>query len=88
MSPLKIKFENYDIYTTNGPGFILENILNQVEYLNMTAYNTSTPKYLNKIVNIINTEYKKLNLLGKYYSGTSTNIAVMDTNDLYVSFIR
>lgn len=85
---LNFTFDGYNVYAPSKQGYVLASVLNRVQSLNFKAANVSTPEYLNEIANITKLEYDKFEIYDTLHVGTSSNIAAMDTNDLYVSFVR
>lgn len=88
---LNFTFNNYNIFIPDTEiGYVLGNILHQLETTNITndRDNNLDTAYLRDLINIIRKEMLKVIESDELLVGTSSNMAVMDTNDLYVSFVR
>ncbi|XP_044262092.1 glutathione hydrolase 7-like [Tribolium madens] len=85
---LKFTFNTYDIYVPDRPsiGPALLTYLKQLETFNFTKTDTTRTEYVYRLAELAQNLYNDLNLTSKYHMGTSTNVAVMDLNDNYVSF--
>lgn len=84
---LKVPFRNYNIFMPNFPasGPILSAVLRYMESNNVTHVNTLD--YIYYFPHIIRTVYEDFNITNTFHRGTSTNIAVMDLDDNYVSLV-
>lgn len=84
---IKTNFNNYNIFTSNYPsmGPILSLILQYMQHSNITHSNK--PENIYYIPHIIQTIYEDYNVSEHFHQGTSSNIAVMDLADNYVSLI-
>lgn len=84
---VKTNFHNYNVFTSNHPsmGPLLSLILQYIDHSNMT--HTENHEQIYYIPHIIQTIYGEYNVSEIFHEGTSTNIAVMDLEDNYVSLI-
>lgn len=81
---MKTTFNNYNIFVPNVPqtsNILFENLL-KIEAIRFNQSDIGSASYISRIAQEIQTDFNDL------HEGTSSNIAVMDLNDLYVSFIR
>lgn len=81
-------FNNFDIYAPNTPsvGPLFLTNMQQLEKFNFTKTDTLKNEYIYRVAQVTQKVYHYLNISGTYHQGTSTNIAVMDLDDNYVSF--
>lgn len=56
----------------------------EIEEFNFTEINTATIK---RVIETTLKAYEEFNVTVRFHEGTSTNIAVMDLDDDYVSFV-
>lgn len=86
---LKLKFRNYNIYVpdhqTSGPVLLIN--LHHIEYMNFTLKDTIHPEYIYRLAEITKITYSDLAVPQNFYQGTSSNVAVMDLDDNYVSLV-
>ncbi|KAH1012205.1 hypothetical protein HUJ05_011400 [Dendroctonus ponderosae] len=79
-------FYNYDVFVpsldTIGPVLLVN--LREIEEFNFTEVNTATTK---RMIETTLRAYEEFNVTARFHEGTSTNIAVMDLDDDYVSFV-
>lgn len=68
-------------------GDILFFNLEHIRELNFTKNNINEIDYIFNLANITKTVYTKYNVLSRFHQSTISNIAVMDSNDLYVSLV-
>lgn len=82
-------FKYYNIFVpgSSAIGVALLINLQHIDNINFTAENTVNPEYIYRLAEITETTYNDLNITTKFYHGTSSNVAVMDLNDLYVSLV-
>lgn len=85
---VKSTFSNYDVFVPNipsaGPSLLAN--LERIEKLNYSN-NISAAEYVYRIAESTEQIYSELNITSKFEEGTSSNIAVMDLHDNYVSLI-
>ncbi|XP_031335347.1 glutathione hydrolase 7-like isoform X2 [Photinus pyralis] len=83
------KFKNYNIIMPGSSviGTTLLLNLQQIDHLNFTTGDVAKPIYVSTMAQITKMAYAKLNAMEKYYEGTSSNVAVMDLDDFYVSVV-
>ncbi|KAK5650465.1 hypothetical protein RI129_001494 [Pyrocoelia pectoralis] len=83
------KFKNYNIFVpaTSEIGSTLMSNLQQLDHFNFSASELLKPSYVSTIAQVTKNGYDNLNTMGQYYEGTSSNVAVMDLNDFYVSIV-
>lgn len=86
---LKLTFMDYDVYIPNFPtaGPILSILLQHIEALNFSQTDTNKPIYMYRLGELTQAVYTELNISKKFHQGTSSNVAVMDMNDNYVSVV-
>lgn len=81
---VKTTFNNYNIFVPNIPqtsNILFENLF-KIEAIRFNQTDVGSASYISRIAQEIERDYNEL------HEGTSSNVAVMDLNDLYVSFIR
>lgn len=83
---IKSTFHNYDVFVPSlesiGPILLVN--LREIEEYNFTQTDSQSAK---KIVDSTLKIYGEFNVSTKFHEGTSTNIAVMDMDDNYVSLV-
>ncbi|KAJ8945822.1 hypothetical protein NQ314_009044 [Rhamnusium bicolor] len=86
---IKSTFNSYDIYVPNTPsiGQLVIANLQKVEEFNFTKEDTNKPEYIYRLAETTQTIYGEQNISAKYHEGTSSNIAVIDLYDNYVSLV-
>lgn len=86
---LKLTFMDYDVYVPNFPtaGPILSIQLQHIEAMNFSQDDTKKPIYMYRLGELTQAVYTELNISRKFHQGTSSNVAVMDMNDNYVSVV-
>lgn len=83
---LKYTFNNYDIYIPNTPvGLSLISNLEEIEKFNFTKEDSIKPEYIYRLLEVTQNTYTEQNITEKFHEGTSSNVAVIDLNDYYVS---
>lgn len=88
-SVVATKFMNFDIYvpqTDATVGQFLVNALNIFQTMNLSETVFSDPVYAHELVDVVQ-YYQHKNENSTFHEGTISNIAVMDTNDNYVSLV-
>ncbi|RZB39904.1 G glu transpept domain containing protein [Asbolus verrucosus] len=85
---LKLTFNDYDVYVPDSPsiGPIFLTNLQQLQNFNFTKTDTSRTEYVYRVAEVTQNVYNDFNVSSNFHQGTSTNIAVMDLDDNYVSF--
>ncbi|KAJ8917180.1 hypothetical protein NQ315_012672 [Exocentrus adspersus] len=85
---LKSSFNNYDVYVPNTPiGPALVSNLKKMESFNFTEKDTAKPEYTYRLVEATQDTYAEYNISDRFHEGTSSNVAVIDMNDNYVSLV-
>ncbi|XP_018572729.1 glutathione hydrolase 7-like [Anoplophora glabripennis] len=86
---LKFTFSNYDIYIPNAPliGPSLISNLKEIEKFNFTKVDSIKPEYVYRLVEMTQNTYAEQNIKDRFHEGTSSNVAVVDLNDYYVSLV-
>lgn len=85
---LKYTFNNYDIYVPNTPvGSSLISNLGEIEKFNFTKEDSIKPEYVYRLLETTYNTYTEQNITEHFHEGTSSNVAVIDLNDYYVSLI-
>lgn len=89
MQAVRFAFDKYNIYVPSAPsaGSNLLANLQHVSEENFTTKDVGKPDYVSALAYIIGTNHYNFNVSGEFYNGTSSNVAVMDTNEQYVSLI-
>lgn len=62
-------------------------ILQHIDHVNFTEADISKPEYVYRLGEIIQVAYAELNISSKFHQGTSSNVAVIDMSDNYVSIV-
>ncbi|KAL3277169.1 hypothetical protein HHI36_012521 [Cryptolaemus montrouzieri] len=85
----KFQFKRHSIYVPNVPsiGPMLSILLQQIEKLNFTLEDSKSTLYHYKMGEITQIVYKDFQVGYKFHEGTSSNVAVVDKNENYVSLI-
>lgn len=85
---LRYTFNGFDIYVPGTPstGPALLSNIRQLESFNFTQSDTLNTEYVYRLAEVTQNLYDDLNMTTKFHEGTSTNVAVMDLDDNYVSF--
>lgn len=87
LKPIKTTFYNHNIYVPDNPTigpFLLEN-LESIGNLNFSQNDVSKPEFVYHIAKLLQKLYSDAEIDEKFHEGTSSNVASMDTDDLYVS---
>lgn len=72
-------------YPTSGP--LLSVILQHIDRINFTEKDVSKPEYVHRLGEVTQIAYAELNVSSKFHQGTSSNVAVIDMSDNYVSVV-
>ncbi|XP_050309798.1 glutathione hydrolase 7-like [Anthonomus grandis grandis] len=86
MQAIKSSFHNYDVFVPASEtiGSVLLVNLREIEEYNFTKVNTEAVK---RILDSTLKTYNEFKVTSRFHEGTSTNIAVMDMEDNYVSLV-
>lgn len=86
---VKFTFNDYDVYIPNMPsiGPLLISNLKEIERYNFTKEDSAKPEYVYRLVATTQNTYAKQNISERFHEGTSSNVAVIDLNDYYVSLV-
>ncbi|XP_018328095.1 glutathione hydrolase 5 proenzyme-like [Agrilus planipennis] len=83
-------FQYYNIFVPGGisEGPVLLHTLKRFQQENLTNSNsTIESEFIPKIAKINKMVHDELNMSDTFFKGTSTNVAVIDDNDLYISLV-
>ncbi|KAJ8947033.1 hypothetical protein NQ318_019925 [Aromia moschata] len=85
---IKSTFNNYDVYLPNTPdGSLVMTSLQEIEQFNFTIGDTIKPEYFYELARTIQTMYEQQNVSEVSHVGTLSNVAAIDMDDNYVSFV-
>lgn len=86
---VKETFRNYNIYypKSQNIGETLLSTFKLIENLDITKEDVNEVPYVFKLANVTQYAYNKFNHLNQFHQGTISNVAVIDTNDVYVSLV-
>lgn len=86
---IKSTFYHYNIYVPNIPsiGPVLLVNLQHIEQMNYTLSDIKKPEFVTMIADITEAVYESLNVSMEFHNGTSSNVAVIDMDEEYVSLI-
>ncbi|XP_017786639.1 PREDICTED: gamma-glutamyltransferase 7-like [Nicrophorus vespilloides] len=83
------RFQDYNVYVPNSPsiGPDLLKILQMIDQHNFTTLDTVKPEYYYRLAEITKEIYTERNITTNFHEGTSSNVAVIDKDDNYVSLV-
>lgn len=86
----KLKFSGYNVFVPNNHSMatMLPKTLHEIGEHNFTKRDSLKSEYIYRLAQITQRIHQQQNLSSKYHEGTFSNIAVMDTQDHYVSLVR
>lgn len=84
-----MNFYDYIVYMPNilTAGPVLSSLLYNINNINITYNDSLKPEYVYRLAKEVQTVYKEYNVSNNFHQGTSSNVAVMDLNDNYVSVV-
>ncbi|CAH0552955.1 unnamed protein product [Brassicogethes aeneus] len=84
---IKTVFNNYDIYVPGSSSIGPSLIKNLEKIENLEHSGVSSAEYIYRVADITENSYNDLNITTNFHLGTSSNVAVMDLDENYVSLI-
>lgn len=83
------QFKEYSVFVPENSEIALPLFANlqKINSTNVTIPDTAKPPHVLKFVEVTKRTYDEYKIVEKFYKGTSSNVAVMDLNDNYVSLI-
>lgn len=85
---IKYSFDNFNVYVPSSPsgGPLLLMNLKHLSELNFTNLDPSETQF--RLARLMLNMYEQLNITNdNFHQGTSSNVAVIDNDDIYVSLI-
>lgn len=85
----KLKFLNYNIFVPNDLRPILYRLLQVIAEQNFTKNDTNTSDYISRLIKVVQMVYHQEQNISTTtdHEGTFSGVAVMDTEDNYVSVV-
>lgn len=86
---IKTNFNGYNIYVPSSPSIgpaLLVN-LQHIAQMNYSLADLTKPLFFTSLASVTEAVYKTLRLGKTFHNGTSSNVAVIDTNEQYISLI-
>lgn len=85
----KLKFMNYNVIMPNDSSLtpMMQRILQIIGQHNFTKDDTKKSDYIFRLIEVVQKVYQEQNSIMTYYEGTFSDVAVMDTEDNYVSVV-
>lgn len=89
LTAVKSTFYEHNIYVPNSPtiGPVLLQNLEKISNISFSENDLTKPEFVYHIAKLLKQLYADFEIDEKYHEGTSSNVAAMDTNDLYVSSV-
>ncbi|GLV44185.1 uncharacterized protein CBL_12519 [Carabus blaptoides fortunei] len=86
---LKTTFHNYNIYVPDSPttGPLLALNLQHVNNISFTDSDVPKPEYMYRLAELLQQLYADKDIVDNFHEGTSSNVAAVDLDDVYVSLV-